>query len=500
MRQLTTRLASRWAVLPLAVALLLATGCRKPRKFVRTQQQQAVVNAAILTEAPKVQFKVDANLADKIRLIGADIEPNKKLSGGKVTVHFYWECLKPIGDKGDWMIFVHAEGPVNGGGMGRVIADHHAVEDSKGGPGLFPISEWQVGQIIKDTKTFNLVDPRGRKVGPGPVVLYAGVFDMEAHLKNQKDIRLQVINKDKVKQDDNFRIEVARFAVGDGPPQAPRVPFRAPEMHVRKAISPIVIDGKLDETAWRAAVSSPAFKRPDGTQANSSMHTRVKLLWDDEALYVGFQVRDKAPTSKFTKRDEELWRSDVVEVYLDPGADMKNYVELQVSPKNIIFDALFKERRKPDWKDARSWNLRGMKSAVQAGILPGRAKHQGWTVEIAVPWSGLADAQGAKPKPNTRWKANFFRIDAPGDFNHLVSWSSVSDDRRPDFHNLKRAGYLIFVETPELVRKRVLGIKTVPQKEATPTPKKPAKTPKKPAKTPKKPAKTPKKPAKAKGK
>jgi hypothetical protein len=448
----------------MAACILLSAGCRKPRKFVRTQHQQGLVNEAIMTEAPKPQFKVNANLGGKVRLIGADIEPAKKSPGDTVTVHLYWECLSAIGDKGDWMIFVHAEGPIKGGGMGRAIADHHAVEDGSGGPGLYPINEWQSGQVIKDTKSFKLVDRSGRNLGPGELVLYAGVFDMDALLNRSKNVRLELTNPKEVKHDKGNRIEVARFAVGNGAPQKPRPPFRAPEMHVRKAISAITIDGKLDEAAWRAAVTSPALKHTDGTPASSQMATRVKLLWDDQALYVAFEIRDKSPESKFTKRDEQLWQSDVVEVYLDPGADQKNYVELQVSPKNVVFDALFKMRRKPDWKEARNWNLAGLQTAVQIGMLSGRIKYSGWTVEMAVPWSGLGGAQGAKPSINSRWKANFFRIEKPGDFKHLVSWSSVADDHRPDFHNLSRAGHLIFVETPDLVKKRVLQPKSTPNK------------------------------------
>ena len=38
-----------------------------------------------------------------------------------------------------------------------------------------------------------------------------------------------------------------------------------------------------------------------------------------------------------------------------------------------------------------------------------------------------------------------------------ASWSPVSDDRRWDFHNLSRAGFIRFVETAPAVRDRVLG-------------------------------------------
>ena len=455
-------------VIGLAVALLCAGGCKKPRKFVRTSAQQERVDKAIGSSAPtSPRFTVGANFGDKVRLLGVDVGPAIPQPGGKITVDFHWEVMEEIGDEGDWMIFVHVEGPVQGGGIGRVIADHYAVEDGPGGAGLYPPVEWRKGEFIRDTKTIDLVDPRGRKLGPGPVKIYVGLFDMEAYRNNQEDRRLELENAGDLTHDGNNRVEAATFQVGTG--TAAQTPaFKAPEMQVRQAVSPITIDGKLEEPAWRAAVTTAAFARPDGKPLAPEMRTQVKTLWDDEAIYFAFLVRDNAPKTRFTTRDEELWHEDVVEVYLDPDADGKNYVELQVSPNNIVFDALFTSRRTPDWKEARAWNLAGLTTAVVKGNLPGRVPTKGWVVEVRIPWAGLAQAKGQKPALNGRWRANFFRKDHPGDFAHLASWSSVSDDNRADFHNLDRGGFLVFVETPPAVKTRVLN--TPAQPTAVPTP------------------------------
>ena len=458
--------------LVLAVLLATAAGCRKPRQFVRTKGQQDRVDQSILSAAPTPKFAVDANLDDQVRLIGLDVEPANPEPGAKMTVHFYWEALADIEDKGNWMIFVHVEGPVQGGGVARVIADHHAIEDGPGGVGLYPIREWKKGQIVKDTKTIDLRDPKDRKLGPGPVTIYVGIFDEEAYRTKQSDVRMTLKNADKVKSDGNSRIEAARIQVGTGgpaPAAAPK-PFKAPELQVRKAIGPVTIDGKLDEPAWRAALMSSVFSRPDGSPLAADLRTQVKLLWDDTNLYLGFTVRDNEPKSTFTQRDEEIWKGDCVEVYLDPDSDGKQYVELQVSPQNVIFDALFSERRKPDWQESRKWNLKDMKTAVWKGDLGGRGPQPGWTVEIAIPWTDLAEAKGAKPAPNTKWRANFFRVESPGDFAHLGSWSSVSDDNRPDFHNLDRAGSITFVETPDVIRDRVLMAPHGPEGSLQPMP------------------------------
>ncbi|MEC8022721.1 MAG: hypothetical protein VX223_02235, partial [Myxococcota bacterium] len=98
----------------------------------------------------------------------------------------------------------------------------------------------------------------------------------------------------------------------------------------------------------------------------------------------------------------------------------------------------------------------GLETAIHKGALPGRTKATGWTVEVRIPFSGLADIGGSAPEPNSEWKANFFRIEQPADMAHLASWSPVSDSPRADFHNLKRAGVLQFVQTPQAIKNRVL--------------------------------------------
>ncbi|MFT5430593.1 MAG: hypothetical protein ACI9OJ_001268 [Myxococcota bacterium] len=434
---------------------LIAPGCKKPRKFVRTKAQQERVDNAVSKTAPTPKFAAGVNFADKIRLVGVDITPANPKPGAKIVVDFWWEVLAPIESDGDWKVFVHIEGPTEAGRPARVIADHYAVEDGPGGTGLYPVKEWKKGEFIKDSKTIDLVDPRGQKVGPGNVKIFVGIFDAEAWDKRQENVRLSVKDAGTGKASED-RVEVATFVVGSPKAVVPAKPFKAPTLLVRKAVTPIVIDGKLDDAAWRAAVATPALARPDGKALAPAMRTQVRALWDDQAIYFGWTVTDKSPKSTFTARDDELWKQDVVEVYLDPGADGKNYVELQVSPKNVVFDALFASHRKPDWKEARKWNLAGLQTAVNAGPIAGSSS-PGWTVEIMIPWADLQAVGGAKPALGTRWKANFFRIEHPGSFSSMAAWSPVSDDQRADFHNLARGGFLVFAETPAELKKRVLA-------------------------------------------
>jgi hypothetical protein len=456
-----------YIVLTLSV-LVVFSGCRKPRKFVRTKQQQQRVADAILTAEPAPKWKSGANFMEKVELLGVDITPENPSPGQKVTIHFYWKVLDLLPQDGDWMIFVHVEGPNEDGKLARVIADHYGVEDGPGGAGLYPPKEWKKGEIIKDSKTIDLVDPRGKKLGPGPVKVLLGFFDMEAYKKNQENRRLVLTNADSLVHDGQNRVEAATFQVGGGK-AVKKAAYTPPKLQVRSAVSPITIDGKMDELAWRGAVTTAPFRRPDGKRLGMDMRTQLKVLHDDSAVYFGFIVSDKEGVSTYVNRDDTLWKQDVVEIYLDPDGDGRNYLELQVSPKNVIFDALFKSHRSPKWEEAKSWNLAGVTTAVYQGELPGRAKVTGWTVEVRIPFSGLQKLGGTKPAPNAEWKANFFRIEQPGDMAHLASWSAVSDTSQADFHNLKRAGTLQFVQTPEAIRNRVLRSAKVGAQKPSPS-------------------------------
>ena len=71
---------------------------------------------------------------------------------------------------------------------------------------------------------------------------------------------------------------------------------------IYRAASAITIDAKLDEEAWRLAPSVGPFNfhRSPGDPANQQ--TEVKLLWDDENLYLGYEMADTRISAYVTER------------------------------------------------------------------------------------------------------------------------------------------------------------------------------------------------------
>ena len=131
------------------------------------------------------------------------------------------------------------------------------------------------------------------------------------------------------------------------------------------------------------------------------------MVWDEANLYVAFASTDAEPWGRLKNRDARLWQEEVVEIFLDPDGDGRNYAEVEVSPHNVVVDLLIPQPR-AGGKTAIEWNIAGLRSAV--------SRHPaGWIGEIAIPWTSLAAAGvTAAPKPGDQWRAGLYRIKRPG--------------------------------------------------------------------------------------
>ena len=101
----------------------------------------------IASELPAGAEKIDADFGGKVKLIGWTVDPATVKPGASTTVSLYFQAQQVM-DR-DWQIFIHGDGPQ--GGSHRIHADHYPIE------GLYPTTEWQPGEIVRDT--FNIDVP-----------------------------------------------------------------------------------------------------------------------------------------------------------------------------------------------------------------------------------------------------------------------------------------------------------------------------------------------------
>ncbi len=186
---------------------------------------------------------------------------------------------------------------------------------------------------------------------------------------------------------------------------------------IQRATTPIEVDGHLGEFAWEQAEQINGFERILNDYDQISRPTRAKMLWDDQHLYFAFVCQDPDMWTYLTEEDAPFWDEEVVEVFIDPDGDAKSYLELEVNQDNAKVD-LVVHTLKPDWKSDFEWDIKGMQSAVALyGTVNDDTPDQGWTVEIAIPYSAMADGitgGGAAPQVGDSWRLNLYRIERKG--------------------------------------------------------------------------------------
>jgi hypothetical protein len=227
--------------------------------------------------------------------------------------------------------------------------------------------------------------------------------------------------------------------------------------------SPITIDGKLDDAAWAAAPWSDDFVDIEGDKRPTPFfRTRVKMLWDDEALYIAAELEEPHVRATFTRHDSYIFHEDAdFEVFINPSGDGHLYAELEMNALNTTWDLLLTKPYRDGGKAIDAWEIAGLKTAVHVvgTVNDPRDRDRGWTIEIKWPWKGLKPLGPAcvPPCPGDQWRINFSRVEwdlevVEGKYRRVPDrpernwvWSpqGVIDMHRPE-----RWGYVQFSAAP----------------------------------------------------
>ncbi|MDH4131818.1 MAG: carbohydrate-binding family 9-like protein [Gemmatimonadota bacterium] len=191
----------------------------------------------------------------------------------------------------------------------------------------------------------------------------------------------------------------------------------APARYVAEAAArPIVVDGRLDDAAWGGAAWSADFTDIEGdSRPAPRWRTRVKLLWDSTALYVGAELEEPDLWATLTRRDAVIYHDNDFEVFLDPDGDGLAYFELEINALGTVWDLFLPRPYRLGGSAVDEWDIAGLRSAV---ALQGTLNHPvdrdaGWTVELAIPFTALTASGVSTPAPadGTRWRVNFSRVE-----------------------------------------------------------------------------------------
>jgi hypothetical protein len=153
---------------------------------------------------------------------------------------------------------------------------------------------------------------------------------------------------------------------------------------------PVLIDGRLDEGAWLKAPVSNQFTQSYPNVGVRDTSTSVRILYDDDAIYVGVRMLDSRPDSiaaQLARRDATGIYSDWVHIIIDSYYDRRTAFRFTVNPRGVQKDVYTSNDNQEDTNWDAVWDV---------GT---RVDEGGWTAEYRIPLSQLRYGSMAPGSP-----------------------------------------------------------------------------------------------------
>ena len=158
-----------------------------------------------------------------------------------------------------------------------------------------------------------------------------------------------------------------------------------------------VIDGVLDDAVWNSIPEATDFvmvQPGDGTPSRATHPTKVKLAYDDEAIYVAAYMIDNEPNRilrQFTQRDN-IEQSDFFLIDINTYNDGENQTRFVVTSAGAIADAKMTGNNE-DYSYNVVWEAETF------------FDENGWYAEIKIPYAALRFPK----KEEQLWSIQFLR-------------------------------------------------------------------------------------------
>ena len=184
------------------------------------------------------------------------------------------------------------------------------------------------------------------------------------------------------------------------------------ELKAKRITEAPKIDGKLDDPAWENASIAKEFVMFDPGDRDpepKNKKTQVKVLYDDNAIYIAGYMFDSNPESilkQLTERDN-FGTSDVFGITINPNNDGQNEFMFLVTAAGVQIDAQIS----PSNGDDLSWN--------EVWYSKVSFDDKGWYVEMKLPYAALRFSKEDK----YTWGVNFWRnIESRSE---LYTWNPI---------------------------------------------------------------------------
>ncbi len=232
-------------------------------------------------------------------------------------------------------------------------------------------------------------------------------------------------------------------------------------LQATKTVQPPKIDGNLDDMAWQEApVATDFIQNFPAYGFPASANTEVKILYDDNAVYIGAYMHDNPALIRrqLTERDSELNANvDYFSVFFDTYNDQQNGFQFSVTATNVQSDGKLtglSYNANGDYTD-KSWDaVWQSKTSIRS---------DGWVAEMRIPYLSL---RFSKNDVQT-WGLQFLRYIRRNSESSF--WNTVNPNDNGFVNQFGKYGSLLHIDPPlrlSLSPYLSTGIRFVPNENA----------------------------------
>jgi hypothetical protein len=209
---------------------------------------------------------------------------------------------------------------------------------------------------------------------------------------------------------------------------------------------PISIDLNCEKEVWKNT-EPIVLKNYMGKYPEHFPNVVVKLRYDDNFLYVLFQVIDKNVRSVAVNNHDPVFEDSCVEFFFAPDKENTDtYFNLEV---NCSGKVLFGYRLNKSHKSIRvsedDIKQLNVLATFQDKIISEEIKEKtDWTVQYKIPFTLIEKYLGKKVNNNLKeWRGNFYKCADMSSTPHWLTWNKV-EYSEPNFHLPEYFGRLLF--------------------------------------------------------
>lgn len=184
----------------------------------------------------------------------------------------------------------------------------------------------------------------------------------------------------------------------------------------RKVPASFSLDGALTDPEWRSLAWSDSFVDITGDdRLTPQLRTRMKMAWNERYLFIAAELEEPHVWGTITTKNAVMFEDNDFEVFIDPDRDGLNYYEFEINALGTIWELSLPKPYADGGVPRLGCNIDGLVSTVRIdGTLNDPSDiDRGWSVGVAIPWSGLRPYHRDKlcpPRSGDVWRMNFSRV------------------------------------------------------------------------------------------